>query len=217
MIPAHWLALIAEFDPQRAAIYRKAVESQRVETVLVRDGESAKRVLQHRGAPLLLIHGESDSIVPVSQAYQLAEAAGASCLTMTLPGGGKVGAKGAVVAVTSEGAVRVQGGEQKTLPTLPKELTAPLAITEDVDGVVEPLVEQGPECLGIPPLRSFHETPDRVVVESHNEQSSPVLGPRSLRRIAYWQRDHHAISAAPEGQGRVTRCGHETIRLSEPI
>jgi pimeloyl-ACP methyl ester carboxylesterase len=36
--------------------------------------------------PLLLIHGESDSIVPVSQAYQLAEAAGASCLTMTLPG-----------------------------------------------------------------------------------------------------------------------------------
>ena len=36
--------------------------------------------------PLLLIHGESDSIVPVSQAYELAHAAGASCLTMTLPG-----------------------------------------------------------------------------------------------------------------------------------
>ena len=36
--------------------------------------------------PLLLIHGESDSIVPVTQAYQLAEAAGGSCLTMTLPG-----------------------------------------------------------------------------------------------------------------------------------
>jgi pimeloyl-ACP methyl ester carboxylesterase len=36
--------------------------------------------------PLLLIHGESDSIVPVSQAYQLADAAGASCLTLTLPG-----------------------------------------------------------------------------------------------------------------------------------
>ncbi len=36
--------------------------------------------------PLLLIHGESDSIVPVSQAYQLAAAAGASCLTLTLPG-----------------------------------------------------------------------------------------------------------------------------------
>lgn len=36
--------------------------------------------------PLLLIHGESDSIVPVSQAYQLAQAAGASCFTMTVPG-----------------------------------------------------------------------------------------------------------------------------------
>jgi len=35
---------------------------------------------------LLLIHGESDSIVPVSQAYELARAAGASCLTLTLPG-----------------------------------------------------------------------------------------------------------------------------------
>ncbi|MBV8130111.1 MAG: alpha/beta fold hydrolase [Planctomycetaceae bacterium] len=36
--------------------------------------------------PLLLIHGESDSIVPVSQAYQLADAAGSSCSTMMLPG-----------------------------------------------------------------------------------------------------------------------------------
>lgn len=36
--------------------------------------------------PLLLIHGESDSIVPVSQAYQLADAAGSSCLTLMLPG-----------------------------------------------------------------------------------------------------------------------------------
>jgi pimeloyl-ACP methyl ester carboxylesterase len=36
--------------------------------------------------PLLLIHGESDSIVPVRQAYELARAAGASCLTVTLPG-----------------------------------------------------------------------------------------------------------------------------------
>jgi dipeptidyl aminopeptidase/acylaminoacyl peptidase len=36
--------------------------------------------------PLLLIHGESDSVVPVSQAYQLARAAGTSCLTLTLPG-----------------------------------------------------------------------------------------------------------------------------------
>ncbi len=36
--------------------------------------------------PLLLIHGESDSIVPVSQAYQLADAAGSSCSTLMLPG-----------------------------------------------------------------------------------------------------------------------------------
>ncbi len=42
--------------------------------------------------PMLLIHGESDSIVPVSQAFQLASAAGASCSTMTLPGVEHVGA-----------------------------------------------------------------------------------------------------------------------------
>ncbi|MFO0891745.1 MAG: alpha/beta fold hydrolase [Isosphaeraceae bacterium] len=36
--------------------------------------------------PLLLIHGESDTIVPVTQAYQIAQAAGASCTTLTLPG-----------------------------------------------------------------------------------------------------------------------------------
>jgi pimeloyl-ACP methyl ester carboxylesterase len=36
--------------------------------------------------PLLLIHGESDSIVPVGQALQIAQAAGASCMTLTLPG-----------------------------------------------------------------------------------------------------------------------------------
>jgi dipeptidyl aminopeptidase/acylaminoacyl peptidase len=42
--------------------------------------------------PLLLIHGESDSIVPVGQAVQLAQAAGASCMTMTLPGVEHVGA-----------------------------------------------------------------------------------------------------------------------------
>jgi uncharacterized protein len=36
--------------------------------------------------PLLLIHGESDTLVPVSQAHELASAVGASCLTMTLPG-----------------------------------------------------------------------------------------------------------------------------------
>jgi uncharacterized protein len=36
--------------------------------------------------PLLLIHGESDTLVPVRQDHELASAAGASCLTMTLPG-----------------------------------------------------------------------------------------------------------------------------------
>jgi alpha-beta hydrolase superfamily lysophospholipase len=36
--------------------------------------------------PLLVIHGESDTIVPVSQARELARAAGACCLTVTLPG-----------------------------------------------------------------------------------------------------------------------------------
>jgi dipeptidyl aminopeptidase/acylaminoacyl peptidase len=36
--------------------------------------------------PLLVIHGESDSIVPVSQARALASAAGSTCLTMTFPG-----------------------------------------------------------------------------------------------------------------------------------
>ena len=36
--------------------------------------------------PLLLIHGESDTTVPVSQAYELARNLGASCLTLTLPG-----------------------------------------------------------------------------------------------------------------------------------
>jgi uncharacterized protein len=36
--------------------------------------------------PLLLIHGESDTIVPSSQARELARAAGSSCLTRMLPG-----------------------------------------------------------------------------------------------------------------------------------
>jgi pimeloyl-ACP methyl ester carboxylesterase len=36
--------------------------------------------------PLLLIHGERDSIVPVAQALRLGRAAGASCQTLTLPG-----------------------------------------------------------------------------------------------------------------------------------
>ncbi len=36
--------------------------------------------------PLLLIHGESDSVVPVSQARRLAKAAGPWCRAITLPG-----------------------------------------------------------------------------------------------------------------------------------
>ena len=36
--------------------------------------------------PLLLIHGEADSIVPVSQARRLARAAGPTCRAVTLPG-----------------------------------------------------------------------------------------------------------------------------------
>ncbi|HMB06362.1 MAG TPA: alpha/beta fold hydrolase [Isosphaeraceae bacterium] len=40
--------------------------------------------------PLLLIHGEADSIVPVDQAIRLARAAGPSCQAVTLPGVGHV-------------------------------------------------------------------------------------------------------------------------------
>jgi alpha-beta hydrolase superfamily lysophospholipase len=36
--------------------------------------------------PLLVIHGEADSIVPVTQAKELAAAVGNSCMTLTLPG-----------------------------------------------------------------------------------------------------------------------------------
>jgi pimeloyl-ACP methyl ester carboxylesterase len=36
--------------------------------------------------PLLLIHGESDTTVPLSQALELAQTLGSSCLTLTLPG-----------------------------------------------------------------------------------------------------------------------------------
>ena len=47
--------LIAEFDPQQTAIYRQSVERRAVEAVFVRDGAAATRVLQSRGAPVLLI------------------------------------------------------------------------------------------------------------------------------------------------------------------
>jgi diguanylate cyclase (GGDEF)-like protein len=48
-------ALIAEFDRQRAEIYRDVMKGQRLDAVLVRDGNSAKRMLQTRGAPILLL------------------------------------------------------------------------------------------------------------------------------------------------------------------
>jgi pimeloyl-ACP methyl ester carboxylesterase len=38
------------------------------------------------GRPLLVIHGEDDTIVPLNQARELARAAGSSCLTRTMPG-----------------------------------------------------------------------------------------------------------------------------------
>ena len=48
-------ALIAEFDPQQTALYRQSVERHALEAVIVRDGTAAGRVLQSRGAPILLI------------------------------------------------------------------------------------------------------------------------------------------------------------------
>ena len=44
------------------------------------------------GRPLLLIHGEADSVVPVQQARQIARAAGKSCQSVILPGVGHVDA-----------------------------------------------------------------------------------------------------------------------------
>src|SRR5688500_10757600 len=48
-------ALIAEFDRQQTEVYRKSVEQQGIDAVIVRDGDAARRVLQARGAPILLI------------------------------------------------------------------------------------------------------------------------------------------------------------------
>ena len=39
-----------------------------------------------KGRPLLLFHGEADSLVPVAQARAIAEAAGPTCNVLTLPG-----------------------------------------------------------------------------------------------------------------------------------
>jgi diguanylate cyclase (GGDEF)-like protein len=61
-------ALIAEFDRLRADRYREVVEGQRLEPVLVRDGNSAKRMLQTRGAPVLLI---CDLSLPYTDGFSL--------------------------------------------------------------------------------------------------------------------------------------------------
>jgi diguanylate cyclase (GGDEF)-like protein len=48
-------ALIAELDPRRAAVYRRSVEAQHLDVVVVRDGAAAVRALRDRGAPVLLV------------------------------------------------------------------------------------------------------------------------------------------------------------------
>ena len=61
-------ALIAEFDRQRAELYREVVEEQRLEPVLVRDGKAARRMLQSRGAPALLL---CDLSLPYTDGFSL--------------------------------------------------------------------------------------------------------------------------------------------------
>ena len=51
-----------------------------------------RSALQWGKRPMLLIHGESDSIVPVAQARQIARAIGPSCQAVILPGVEHVGA-----------------------------------------------------------------------------------------------------------------------------
>ncbi len=60
--------LVAEFDLQRAALYRKVLDTQGVESILVRDGDSARRVLDDRGAPILLI---TDLSLPQTDGFSL--------------------------------------------------------------------------------------------------------------------------------------------------
>jgi diguanylate cyclase (GGDEF)-like protein len=61
-------ALIAEFDSQRAAVYREVAEAQHLKAIVVRDGDSARRVLQTHGAPTLLI---TDLTLPNSDGFSL--------------------------------------------------------------------------------------------------------------------------------------------------
>ena len=61
-------ALVAEFDLQRAALYRKVLDAHGVESFLVRDGDAARRVLEHRGPPILLI---TDLSLPQTDGFSL--------------------------------------------------------------------------------------------------------------------------------------------------
>lgn len=54
--------------------------------VRTRDLVPIRSARKWSGRPLLLIHGEADSIVPVRQARLLARSAGANCRTVVLPG-----------------------------------------------------------------------------------------------------------------------------------
>lgn len=61
-------ALIAEFDRQRAELYREVVEAQRLEVVIARDGHAATRLLRTRGAPVLVL---TDLSLPYSDGFSL--------------------------------------------------------------------------------------------------------------------------------------------------
>jgi len=61
-------ALVAEFDLQRAALYRKVLDAHGVQSILVRDGDAARRVLEHSGAPVLLI---TDLSLPQTDGFSL--------------------------------------------------------------------------------------------------------------------------------------------------
>jgi diguanylate cyclase (GGDEF)-like protein len=61
-------ALIAEFDRRRAELYRQTAADQGLETVVVRDGNAAKAMLENNGAPTLLI---TDLSLPGSDGFDL--------------------------------------------------------------------------------------------------------------------------------------------------
>jgi diguanylate cyclase (GGDEF)-like protein len=61
-------ALIAEFDPHQAAVYRQVVEGQGFDVVVVRCGDAAKRALRTYGVPVVLI---TDLSLPRSDGFAL--------------------------------------------------------------------------------------------------------------------------------------------------